>query len=194
MPVPEGNDQSTQSPAPAPAGVQVGTLPVAPPRSVDDIIVSAVRGVEDLQRGHPVRSDLDNHLVNVDGPRGAGGHNQDNFIAWVESKGGIYAIQATSVPGINEIYAVLPRTNDPSFTIDLLKTTYDPNVYTDAKMNEMARAAGKQGWEDFKAGKPNVPGRANEFDTTVEGVRFKVYINLDEITGKPLVGNVHPVR
>jgi hypothetical protein len=160
---------------------------------MDDIVYAAVNGVDDPVRGYPVRDDLDNHLINVDTARGAGGHNQESFIKWVESQGGIYEVIPTSTPGVSEIYAVIPNASDPSQVFSVGKTVYDPAVFGDAQMNDMARDAGRLGWDEYQAGHTGVNGRTDQFDVVVGGVRFRVYINLD-VNGRPIVGNIHPVR
>lgn len=70
------------------------------------------------------------------------------------------------------------------------KTVYDPRVYGDGRMLEMAQHAGKRGFDTYKRlGDPNV----REFDVIENGVKFRVYINSAPGNGAPYVGNVHPV-
>lgn len=82
--------------------------------------------------------------------------------------------------------APCPSTNDPD---------YDPAFYSDARMNEMARDAGELGWERFWSGdrgdSRDKPGR--EYIVQDSDVRFRVYIDSESGTGRPIVGNVHPI-
>lgn len=51
----------------------------------------------------------------------------------------------------------------------------------------MAQQAGAQHWTQYLKNPSLV-----EFNTTVNGVNFKSYINFDK--GNPFVGNVHPIK
>jgi hypothetical protein len=182
-----------------PTGPTVMVNPVPPQPTIDDIIITAVNGVDDPARGYPVRDDLDNHLINVDGRNGnvaSGGHNKDSFIAWVTQQGGTYEIRLTGTSGVYEVVAAIPRGDDPTQMRMLEpKTVYDPAVYSDSQMNGMARDAGKQAWEAFQQGNVQVnptTGRGS-VDVTQNGVRFRVYFDRDALTSRPVIGNVHPI-
>jgi hypothetical protein len=63
------------------------------------------------------------------------------------------------------------------------KTVFDPNAFSDVQMNAMARDAGKLGWDSYQEGRPGYLGRTDQFEVTVDGVRFRVYINFESGTG-----------
>lgn len=160
-----------------------------------DSIYEARPSVDDPTWHYPVRDDLDNHLINVDSPRGSGGHNEASFIAWVKANGGEYEVKPTGTPGIHEIYAVIPKPGDPSEVREVRKTTYDPAVYTDREMNRMAREAGKLAWDRYVGGDlgdAKVPTLQTYYDVTVNGISFRAYVNPDA-SGQPSIGNIHPI-
>jgi hypothetical protein len=69
------------------------------------------------------------------------------------------------------------------------KTVYDPAVYSDQAMLDMAQGAGQRGFELYLQN----PGQTR-FDVPYGGVNFRTYINLNPQTGAPYVGNVHPIK
>jgi hypothetical protein len=142
--------------APLPPGPTTIVNPVGPQPTFEDFIYTVV-GVDDPQRGFPIRDDFDNHLINVDGRNGStvsGRHNLDEFKKWVTDQGGQFEVRPTGTPGIYEIDARIPRGDDPTQMRDLdPKTVYDPSVYSSDQMNQMARDAGAQGWTALQEGK-----------------------------------------
>ena len=68
------------------------------------------------------------------------------------------------------------------------KTTYDPAVYSDKHLLDLAQQAGKRAFELFKADPTQ-----SVFDIKESGVNFRAYINTDKATGAPYIGNVHPI-
>ena len=77
--------------------------------------------------------------------------------------------------------------------LHLPRTVFDPHGFSDAQMNAMARDAGSQGWARFQAGEIGTGPSGNVYVVEQNGLRFNVYINSETATGRPIVGNVHPV-
>ncbi len=69
------------------------------------------------------------------------------------------------------------------------KTVYDPAVFSDAKMLELAQAAGQRGFEAFVKN----PDWNGVFVFVEGGVNMRVYIN-KTADGVAFVGNVHPIK
>ena len=150
----------------------------------------------DPVRNYPVRADLERHLANVDGttrqgwPKG--GHNAYEAIEWFEDwenrTGRQYDYHSTNTPGIDEIVV-----KDPAGNVEFTKTVYDPEIYSDQQMTEMARDAGRSAWDRYQSGDPGddprYPNRI--YDVEIDGVTFRAYINVTP-SGQMLIGNVHP--
>lgn len=140
--------------------------------------------------GLAFRKDLPKHLAGPDGFKGNklhGTHNLENAKSALEEKGINYSLEQTSTPGISELkYRAVNKYGEyESYS----KTVYDPKVYSDARMVEMAQSVGERAF--------NLHGQdpsQNIFDLSENGVNFRAYINLDPNTGVPYVGNVHPVK
>ena len=140
--------------------------------------------------GIAYRKDLPQHLKGPDGFKGTklnGTHNQDVAIAEVKAKGFDPTVKPTGTKGINEVEWKVPDPNNPGETITRSKTTYDPKVFDDQTMLDMAQGAGEQGWAK------HLNGEQGPFPIVQDGVNFTVHINKDPATGASYIGNVHPV-
>jgi hypothetical protein len=102
---------------------------------------------------------------------------------WLEQRGIAYGIRDTGTPGILEIFD--PVSGNP------IKTVYDPVAFTDQQMIALARDAGEIVWNSLQAQGSLAPGTFR--DVIVGGIEFRVYINPESGTGRPVVGNVHPI-
>jgi hypothetical protein len=150
---------------------------------------SAPAGKGAAPEGLAYRIDLPDHLLGPDGFKGGklyGTHNLNNAIASLKNKNASCSLSPTSTTGISELGY---RYFDPSRGkyISGTKTVYDPIVYNDETMLNMAQKAGEQGFENY------LKNPADHYDVIQDGVKFRVYINTDTNTGAPYVGNVHPI-
>jgi Bacterial EndoU nuclease len=140
--------------------------------------------------GSSFRTDLPQHLA---GPHGwtssgklHGTHNQQNALDELAKKGANTTLTETSTAGIRKLeYSYEDPTTGK--TIRGSKTVYDPAVYPDSEMLDMATRAGQTSWQQFKADPSKIT-----FDGAVDGVKFRTYINFDG-NGNPYIGNVHPI-
>ena len=66
------------------------------------------------------------------------------------------------------------------------KTVYDPAVYIDQAILNMAQNAGQRGYALYLKDTSQ-----RIFDVSQNGVNFRVYVNTDPKTGPSFVGNVH---
>lgn len=140
--------------------------------------------------GLAYRADLPKHLSGPDGFKGGqlhGTHNQQTAIAELNGRGATYSLKPTSTPGISELEYKVVNPNTGKL-VEGRKTVYDPTVYSDQQVLDMAQQAGKRAFEAHQAN----PAQKS-FDVTEGGVNFRVYINNDKTTNAPFVGNVHPI-
>lgn len=137
------------------------------------------------------RFDLPDHLAGPDGFTKSGllsgTHNLQNATTALDAQGATYNLTATGTPGISELQ--YSYTNAAGKAVSGSKTVYDPAVYSDQTMLNMAQAAGQRGYTQYLQ---NPSQRI--FDINQGGTNFRVYINTDPKTGVPFVGNVHPIK
>ena len=117
-----------------------------------------------------VRPDLDDHLINAgltkDGRQISGGHNADNFNAALTNAGGEIISRNQLVPGITEVKYQLPGGKKAT------KTIYDPKIYPDAKMAEMANEAANQA-----LGQAQKTGKGGDTFVVINGIQWFVPVN-----------------
>lgn len=137
------------------------------------------------------RLDLPDHLAGPDGFTNSGQlsgtHNLDNATAALDAQGATYTLTPTSTDGISTLdysYA-----NSAGKVISGSKTVYDPAIFSDETMLNMAQDAGQSGFESYLQD----PSQ-RIFNTNQNGVNFRTYINFEPQTGAPYVGNVHPIQ
>jgi filamentous hemagglutinin len=125
----------------------------------------------------PVRSNLVDHLMEatVSGKQISGGHNESNFMTALNNVKGTVVSTKEIAPGIREIEYRLPDKNYPNGFPT--KTVYDPMVYSDTKMADMAQEAAARGMIQYQ-----VTREPTQY-VTVNGVKFEVPIKV--IAGKP---------
>lgn len=169
--------------------VRVGSEVAQHGDEVADAARLITRAGDDVTEGLAYRADLPRHLAGPDGFRGArlhGTHNADNAIAELQARGVPYRLEPTSTPGIAELRYDVTRPDGSIVTHS--KTVYDPAVFSDASMLDLAQRAGDRAFADFMAN----PAGPTSFDLVEDGVHLRVYINrLSD--GTPYVGNVHPI-
>lgn len=137
--------------------------------------------------GLAIRATLRNHLSGPDGfQRGRlhGTHNMTNAVAAVRSKNATFELQPTQTPGIYVLR--YEYQNENGKTISGTKTVYDPAVYSDDRMLNMAVEAAIIAANQYFE-QPSVTK-----DVWFDGVHFRVYFNKDK-DGNIYVGNVHPI-
>jgi len=117
-----------------------------------------------------------------------GTHNEQNAITELQGRGAAYLTTPTNTPGVNELNHQVTNPNTGK-SVSGAKTTYDPAIYSDQKMLDMAQQAGKRAFEARKADPTKMT-----FDLNEGGVKFRIYINIDKTTGAPYFGNVHPIQ
>lgn len=169
--------------------VRVGSEVVQHGDEVADAARLITRSGDEVTEGLAYRADLPRHLAGPDGFRGArlhGTHNADNAIAELQARGVPYRLEPTSTPGIAELRYDVTRPDGSVVTHS--KTVYDPAVFSDATMLDLAQRAGDRAFADFQRN----PAGPTSFDLVEDGVHLRVYINrLSD--GTPYVGNVHPI-
>ncbi|WP_245459347.1 MULTISPECIES: hemagglutinin repeat-containing protein [unclassified Rhizobium] len=188
------------------AGNDVGGLPDGFARATDvkgNIVIVGTDGniyasVADAQQaalgamdGLSFRFDLAGHLVGPDGfaknGRLSGTHNLNNATAELSGKGATYSLNPTTTPGIDELQYTYVQPSGK--VVSGSKTVYDPRVFSDQSMVDLAQTAAQQAWTKFLQN----PAMTAPIDNTVGGVRFRSYINFDA-NGNPFIGNVHPIK
>jgi filamentous hemagglutinin len=117
----------------------------------------------------------------------SGGHNAHEAIERLNARGQDFEMNATATPGIFEL--IIPNPNDP--TKFQIKTVYDPAVYSDAQMINMARDAGALAWNQLTQSGGLVDGAQPRI--TVGGITFEVRINAEAGSGRLIIGSVYPV-
>ena len=85
-----------------------------------------IRGIEDPERGYPIRDDFDTHLSAVD-RNGNGGHKHHHQTAWLDQQGATYTANETDSPGIYQITGRF--INADGKRVEVNKTTYDPSYF-----------------------------------------------------------------
>ena len=116
-----------------------------------------------------------------------GAHNRDAFLAELNRRGGRVESETPTAAGISQITYEVPRVDRTGKithykVIDDPKTVYDPKVFSDREMLEMAQKAAAQGYtKNRMAGK-------REYTEVVNGIEFRSY--MDKTTG--VITNVHP--
>ena len=141
--------------------------------------------------GLAFRVNLPAHLRGPEGFKGGklfGTHNQDFAVTEIQARGGTYSLTPTSTPGISEMtYQVVnPNTGKP---VADTKTVYNPAVHSDQKMLELSLKAGERAFEAYK-----LNSTVNRYDFIEGGVNLRSYININQATGTPYIGNVHPIK
>jgi hypothetical protein len=147
-------------------------------------------GQPGMPDGLSYRTDLPQHLAGPHGFKGQalhGTHNVDNAVAELKGRGLSYRVEPTGTKGISELKYDVVKSDGTVKTYS--KTVYDPKIYSDAKMLDLAQAAGEKGYAAFK----NNPSGPATFDIVEGGVNMRVYINKTP-EGVPFVGNVHPIQ
>jgi hypothetical protein len=177
-------------------GIKGGTLVVKAGSAAlehGDEAVDAARVIaraDELPEGLAYRADLPQHLAGPHGFKGQklhGTHNADNAIAELQGRGIPYRVEPTSTPGISELKYDVTRPDGSVVTNS--KTIYDPAVFSDARMLELAQRAGERAFVEFMKDPANA---SNFYDFVEDGVKLRAYINkLPD--GTPYVGNVHPI-
>lgn len=168
---------------------EVTALGAQAARRVDDV-AAAVPTPGAMPDGLSYRVDLPQHLAGPHGFKGQalhGTHNLDNAVDQLQAQGIAHRLEPTGTPGILQLRYEVPKA-DGSFK-SLSKTVYDPAVFTDARMLDIAQAAGRRGFEAVL----NHPAGPSTFDFVEGGVNMRVYIN-KTADGIPFVGNVHPIK
>jgi hypothetical protein len=143
--------------------------------------------------GLSFRIDLAQHLAGPDGftKRGElyGTHSLSNALSELATTSNpSYTLTQTSSPGIIMMDYSYTKADGSVFTSKRPKTVYDPAIYSDQVMLDLAQQAGAKGWSMYLQN-PAQTGPT----VTVGGIRFQVYINHDA-NGNPFVGNVHPIK
>ncbi len=111
----------------------------------------------------------------------SGGHNSDNFYEILNANGGKVVGQPTQISeGIIEVKYQLP--NDKIQP----KTIYDPKVYSDAQMANMANQAAAKAIVNYGAS-----GKTQQ-NVVINGITFKVPI--DTRSGVPQVSTSFPIN
>ncbi|WP_234908490.1 CdiA family toxin C-terminal domain-containing protein, partial [Rhizobium rhizogenes] len=188
------------------AGNDVGGLPDGFARATDvkgNIVIVGTDGniyasVADAQQaalgamdGLSFRFDLAGHLVGPDGfiknGRLSGTHNLNNATAELNGRGATYSLNPTTTPGIDELQYTYVQPSGKA--VSGSKTVYDPAVFSDQAMVDLAQKAAQQAWTKFLQNQAITA----PIDNTVGGVNFRSYINFDA-NGNPFVGNVHPIK
>ncbi|WP_432239975.1 CdiA family toxin C-terminal domain-containing protein [Herbaspirillum robiniae] len=125
----------------------------------------------------PVRQDLIEHLTaaKVSGKHISGGRNESNFMTTLNDAKGTVVSNTEIAPGVMEIEYRLANKSYLSKTTGLeefpKKTVYDPKIYSDAKMADMAQEAAARGMIQYQVdGKLAQPIKIN-------GIDFSVRIN-----------------
>jgi len=156
----------------------------------DAVGVAAKEGISS-PNGLAYRSDLPNHLAGPDGftksGQLSGTHNLQNATAALDTQGATYSLTPSGTTGISELQ--YSYTNAAGKTVTGSKTVYDPTIYSDQKMLDMAQAAGQRSY-DLYLQNPS----QKIFDISQDGINFRAYINIDPKTGVPFVGNIHPIK
>lgn len=121
----------------------------------------------------PVRSDLIAHLTDakVSGRQISGGHNESNFMAALNDAKGAVDGKTEIAPGVTEVQYKLPGKEYPNGFPT--KTVYDPKVYSDTKIADMAQEAASKGMLKYMQGGYR-PG--DVLDIPVNGINFQVPI------------------
>jgi len=124
---------------------------------------------ETYPEGLAYRVDLPDHLSCPDGFKGGklnGTHNEQNAITELQGRGAAYLTTPTNTPGVNELnhQVTNPNTGKP---VSGAKTTYDPAIYSDQKMLDMAQQAGKRAFEARKADPQGLRTRSSGLNQTV---------------------------
>ncbi|WP_020621305.1 hypothetical protein [Deinococcus aquatilis] len=152
----------------------------------------------------------------------SGAHNMEAFYAAIEQGDGqvltktpIVDINGDVVPGLFEIEYQVPKIQGSGKDADqpvrvggqiqyktktLIKTVYDPAVYTDAQMTILAERAAAGAYpaaeNDFMNNfvtNPNyTAGRSQGYSTAYAGINFQFYLR--DIQGTATVTNSHPTR
>jgi hypothetical protein len=143
-----------------------------------------------MPEGLAYRTDLPQHLAGPHGFKGAqlhGTHNVDNAVAELNSRGISHRLEPTGTAGISEMKYDVVKPDGTVRTYS--KTVYDPNLFSDSKMLDMAQSAGEKAFAAFKQN----PSGPSTFEFVEDGVKMRAYINKTP-EGTPFVGNVHPVN
>ncbi len=129
-----------------------------------------------------VRSDLTDHLINPDVLKKqiSGGHNSDNFMSALNNAGGTVTSKVEIAPGIYQLEYQLPGAAKA-----YPKTVYDPNLYSDATMADMANMAANKGLIQYQ-----LTGNTLQ-KVVVNGVEFTVPVRVQN--GQPYVPTAYPV-
>jgi filamentous hemagglutinin len=158
------------------------------------------------------RSDLKEHIARFAGwptnSKGGvkkthvlGAHNMDEMYSLVKTEGIHIGTKTKIGKGIYELEYWIPKKagNGPlagqvvSYSkAQYPKTVYDPKIYSNERMLEMAQnAASTKYVEKAKIFESN-PAR-NQYLATYDGVNFQVYLAKDK-HGNTYVSNAHPAR
>jgi filamentous hemagglutinin len=129
-----------------------------------------------------VRVDLADHLINADVLKKqiSGGHNVDNFMSTVNAAGGTITARVEVAPGIYQLEYQLPGAAKA-----YPKTVYDPKIFPDAVMADMANTAASKALIQYQ-----LTGITSQ-KVVVNGVEFTVPVRIQN--GQPYVPTAYPV-
>jgi filamentous hemagglutinin len=185
--------------------------------SADDVAQASARSAVTPNKfmyadGVAYRSDLKEHLAMFDGwpttgkgnvkkTHVLGAHNMDEMYA-LEKTQGIHIKNKTQIgEGIYELEYWIPKKagNGPlagqviSYSkAQYPKTVYDPKVFSDDRIIEMAQKAASTKYEAKAKVFESNPTR-NQYSAIYDGVNFQVYLAKDK-SGNIYVSNAHPAR
>lgn len=136
------------------------------------------------------RKDLAQHLTKFDGitSKGevSGTHNMAVFDSLQKTKGVIIVSKTpTSTPGIYEVIYKVPAYHPQNQTLithykqPKTKTVYDPSVFSDSKILEMAQIAANNGYANGVQAFIQSSGKIYQYEEKYNGVTFISYLAKD---------------
>ncbi|WP_066805722.1 CdiA family toxin C-terminal domain-containing protein [Moraxella oblonga] len=153
--------------------------------------------------GIAFRADLLNHASKFDGfnkTQVRGTHNKVEFENLQNTHNvKIVSTTPTSTMGIYEIEYQVPSYHPQNQTQMVgykkveRKTVYDPTIYSDNEMLEMAQKAAVNGYDNAVLIFKSSNGKERGYDTEYNGIKFKAYLNKDD-NGKIFIDNVHVIK
>lgn len=173
-----------------PAGLPSPELPPPLDPAPEPWLKPAADGAQPAAK---VREDLARHLAGPDGWNGNnifGTHNAENAASLVRARDPNAHVEFSDTPnpGIKEMRYTYNKANTGNQVVGTPKTVYDPKVYSDSKMLDLAKKA----IDDVSRKLPTSGPPAPTYDVTVEGVNFRVYVAPGD--GGYVFTNVHPIR
>ena len=129
-----------------------------------------------------VRADLTDHLVNAYVLKNqiSGGHNSNNFAAALTDAGGKVTSRIEIAPGIYQLEYQLPGAAK-----SYPKTVYDPTMYSDATMADMANTAANKALIQYK-----ITGNTSQ-KVVINGIEFSTPVRIQN--GQPYVPTAYPI-